>query len=79
MARLPLCGQRERNHVFPGEELTPDFVAACVREIIDDDTVPLNEVISDGAAVTRQIPRTKPGTYFFSGGSSRWFGEPRWE
>jgi acetolactate synthase-1/2/3 large subunit len=59
----------------PGEELTPDFVAACVREIIDDDTVLLNEVISDGAAVTRQIPRTKPGTYFFSGGSSLgWFG-----
>ena len=59
----------------PGDVLNPSFVTACVREIIDDDTIVMNEVISDRGAVDRHLPRTKPGTFFASGGSSLgWFG-----
>ncbi|MCL1849526.1 MAG: thiamine pyrophosphate-dependent enzyme, partial [Clostridiales bacterium] len=38
-------------------------------------TIILNETISSGGAVYNHIPRTKPGTMFFSGGSSLgWVG-----
>ena len=50
--------------------MTPAFVSACVREIVDDDTIILNETISSGGAVSGHIPRVKPGTLFGSGGSS---------
>jgi acetolactate synthase-1/2/3 large subunit len=51
-------------------EMTPAFVSACVREVIDDDTIILNEAISGSGAVYNHIPRNKPGTMFGSGGSS---------
>ncbi len=55
--------------------LTSEFVTQCIREVIDEDTVVLNETISDRAAVDRHLPRTKPGTLFSSGGSSLgWHG-----
>lgn len=55
--------------------LSSEFVVKCIREVIDDDTVVLNETISDHAAVERHLPRNKPGTLFWSGGSSLgWHG-----
>ena len=57
------------------DEITPQFLSACIREMIDDDTVLLNEAISDHGTVEKHIGREKPGTGFFSGGSSLgWFG-----
>ena len=57
------------------DEITPQFLSACIRELIDDDTIVLNEAISDHETVEKHIPRSKPGTLFFSGGSSLgWFG-----
>ncbi len=59
----------------PGEVLTAAYVTACLRELIDEDTIVLNEAISDRFAVDSHLPRTKPGTMFGSGGSSLgWFG-----
>jgi acetolactate synthase-1/2/3 large subunit len=58
-----------------GEKLTPAFVAGAVRGVIDDDTVVLNEAITSAPAIDRHLPRTKPGTLFYSGGSSLgWHG-----
>jgi acetolactate synthase-1/2/3 large subunit len=55
--------------------LSPEFVVKCIREVIDDDTVVLNETVSDNAVVQRHLPRSKPGTLFWSGGSSLgWHG-----
>lgn len=55
--------------------MTGDFVAKCLSEVVDDDTVIVNEAITDRPAVDRQLPRTKPGTHFSSGGSSLgWHG-----
>jgi acetolactate synthase-1/2/3 large subunit len=56
-------------------EMTAGYVSACLREIVDDDTIILNEALSGAGTVTSQIPRTKPGTLFGCGGSSlAWFG-----
>jgi acetolactate synthase-1/2/3 large subunit len=58
-----------------GPEITAAFLTACVREVVDDDTIVLNETITSRAIVNRHLPRTKPGTLFGSGGSSLgWFG-----
>jgi acetolactate synthase-1/2/3 large subunit len=55
--------------------LTADYVSACVAEVVNEDTILINETISAGGSVERQIPRTKPGTRFGCGGSSLgWFG-----
>ena len=57
------------------EGMTAAFVAKCVREAVTADTVILNEAVTDKSALDRLIPRTKPGTVFWSGGSSLgWFG-----
>lgn len=55
--------------------MTSEYVAKCIREVIDEHTVVLNETISDRAAVDRHLPRTLPSTLFSSGGSSLgWHG-----
>jgi acetolactate synthase-1/2/3 large subunit len=55
--------------------MTPAFVAGAVRGVIDDDTGVLNEAITSAPAIDRHLPRTKPGTLFYSGGSSLgWHG-----
>ena len=59
----------------PQQEMTAAYISACVREVVNEDTIILNETISSSGAVFNHIPRTKPGTMFFSGGSSLgWFG-----
>ncbi|SHI12966.1 acetolactate synthase-1/2/3 large subunit [Sporobacter termitidis DSM 10068] len=58
-----------------GSVMSSAFVARCVREVVSEDTVILNEAITDRPAVDRQLVRTKPGTLFSSGGSSLgWHG-----
>ncbi|MCL2408789.1 MAG: thiamine pyrophosphate-requiring protein [Oscillospiraceae bacterium] len=55
--------------------ITPEFLTMCVREIIDDDTVILNETITNRAPTDRLLPRNKPGTLFSNGASSLgWHG-----
>ena len=64
---------REQEGMRP--EMTSEYLSACVRELIDDDTIVLNETITDSDTVARHIPRGNPGTMFFSGGSSLgWHG-----
>ena len=53
-----------------GGAMTPAFVAGAIREVIDDDTIVLNEAITSASAIDHHLPRTKPGTLFYSGGSS---------
>ena len=56
-------------------EMTSEFVTACIREVIDDDTILVNETISDRPVSNRHLPRNKPGTLYTSGGSSLgWHG-----
>ncbi|MCL1847579.1 MAG: thiamine pyrophosphate-requiring protein [Coriobacteriia bacterium] len=56
-------------------QITAEYLSACVQEVIDEDTLLLCEAITSTNAIIKQIPRSKPGTFFDSGGSSLgWFG-----
>ena len=52
------------------EYITPEFLTYCLRKVIDEDTVVLNEAITNGPVISKMLPRNKPGTLFASGGSS---------
>jgi acetolactate synthase I/II/III large subunit len=57
------------------ESMTPEHVTACLREVVNEDTILLNETISHHAVVNRLLPRNRPGTFFTSGGSGLgWHG-----
>ena len=53
-----------------GDVITPEFLTARVRRAIDADTVVLSEGITNYPAIADHIARTKPLTYFASGGGS---------
>ena len=58
-----------------GSHITPEFLTECVREVVDDDTVILNEAITNRPVIEKMLPRNKPGTHFGMGGSSLgWHG-----
>lgn len=50
--------------------LTPASVARMVAEVIDDETIVLNETISVAPTVWKHIPRRSPATLFANRGSS---------
>jgi acetolactate synthase-1/2/3 large subunit len=55
--------------------ITPAFLAAAVREAIDDDTIVLSEGITSYPVIADHLRRTRPGSYFTSGGGSLgWHG-----
>jgi len=58
-----------------GAEITPEYLAACVRRHINDDTIVLNEGISNYHTVINHLGLTHPGSMLTSGGSSLgWHG-----
>lgn len=55
--------------------ITPEYLTACVREIVDEDTIVLNEAITSYGIVNSHIGHTVTGSYFSSGaGSLGWNG-----
>ena len=59
----------------PEDVITPEFLTACVRELIDEDTIVLNEGISNFQTICTHIGPKKPGTLHGSGaGSLGWNG-----
>lgn len=50
--------------------ITPEWLTACIRNAIDEETIILNETITNSMAVQNHLPRNKPGTLFGNGGSS---------
>jgi acetolactate synthase-1/2/3 large subunit len=54
--------------------ISPDWLFHCVNEVIDENTLVLEEVVTNRAALLRQIRRTQPGTFFQSGGSNLGWG-----
>ncbi|NLB29270.1 MAG: thiamine pyrophosphate-requiring protein [Clostridiales bacterium] len=58
-----------------GGVITSEFLAQCISEVVDDDTIIVNEAITNRTATDTLIPRTKPGTYYCNSGSSLgWHG-----
>lgn len=54
--------------------ISPEWLCRCINEAVDQDSIILNDVISDAMPIGRQLHRTKPGTLFSSGGSSLGWG-----
>ncbi|MCB1497598.1 MAG: thiamine pyrophosphate-requiring protein [Bauldia sp.] len=53
-----------------GDAITPEYLTACVRATIDDETIVLNEGITNYHTIFDHLARSRPGTMFTSGGSS---------
>ena len=54
--------------------IPPEWLCYCINEIIDEETIVLGEALTNMGSVLRQINRTRPGTYFQSGGSNLGWG-----
>jgi acetolactate synthase-1/2/3 large subunit len=66
---------RKQEELADPEVITPQYLTACVREAIDDDTIVLTEAITNYETVSKHLARNKPGTLFGSGASSLgWHG-----
>lgn len=50
--------------------ITPEFLIASLKDLINDDTIILNEAITNYENVCKHLGRNLPGTYFASGASS---------
>lgn len=50
--------------------ITPEFVTACVHRHVDDDTIVLNEGITNYPTIFNHMRMSKPGSIFTSGGGS---------
>jgi acetolactate synthase-1/2/3 large subunit len=53
-----------------GTVITPEYLTACVREAIDEDTVVLNEGISNYQVINEHLRANRPGSVLTSGGGS---------
>jgi len=53
--------------------ISPDWLCHCINEILDEDTILVNHLISQSSSVAGQIDRSKPGTLLAcAGGSIMW-------
>jgi acetolactate synthase-1/2/3 large subunit len=50
--------------------ITPEYLTACVRRHVDEDTIVLNEGITNYPVVFNHLAMTRPGSIFTSGGGS---------
>ncbi|MGE7604043.1 thiamine pyrophosphate-requiring protein [Peribacillus sp. NPDC097675] len=53
-----------------GNTISPEWLTACLRNVVDDETIILDETITNTMTVSKHLPRSKTGTYFGSGGTS---------
>lgn len=67
--------QNEQLEVYHDDKITPEYLLACLREIYDEDTVFINELISIYEASYKHLRMSKPGSIFGSGaGGLGWNG-----
>ncbi|PXY29560.1 thiamine pyrophosphate-requiring protein [Prauserella flavalba] len=53
-----------------GDVITPEYLVACVREAIDENTIVLTEAITSYPVVSEHLRRSRPGSLIGSGGGS---------
>ena len=71
-AQQKVCAEKEKSKKGV---ITPQFLTACIREFIDDNTIILNEAITSYGIVSAHLKLSIPGSYFSSGaGSLGWNG-----
>jgi acetolactate synthase-1/2/3 large subunit len=54
--------------------MTPGWITNCLRAVVDDETIFVNESVTSATSIFDNLPRNKPGTFFGSGGSSLGWG-----
>ncbi len=54
--------------------ITPGWVTTCLRAEVNDDTIFVNEAVTNATSIFNNLARNKPGTFFGSGGSSLGWG-----
>ena len=52
------------------EGISPQFLSRCLADLVDEETVILDETVTNTLAVREQLPRPRAATYFASGGSA---------
>jgi acetolactate synthase I/II/III large subunit len=52
------------------DELTPEYLTACVRDAIGPEAIVLSEGVTNFPAISNHCGRTRPGTFFSAGGGS---------
>ncbi|WP_240377544.1 thiamine pyrophosphate-requiring protein [Bacillus piscicola] len=67
--------EKHRKEQAETDIITPEYLTACVREAIDEETIVLNEGITNYGAISNHIGVNVPGSYYGSGaGSLGWNG-----
>lgn len=57
------------------DRITPEYLTACIRELVDENTIIINEGISNYDTIYKHIQATRPGSIIGSGaGSLGWNG-----
>ena len=60
-------------HAGDTKPISPEWLAYCINQVIDEDTILVNQTIMPSASVARQISRTRPGTLVAcAGGTIGW-------
>ncbi len=57
-----------------GDAITPEWLSRVVGETLAPDSIVVEEAVSNRLAVLNQIERTRPGTFFASGGAGLGYG-----
>jgi acetolactate synthase-1/2/3 large subunit len=53
-----------------GDELTPEYLTACVREALGPDAIIMSEGVTNFGTISNHAGRVRPGTLFTAGGGS---------
>ena len=62
--------QTSNNLIDTTDLITTQFLTQTINEVINEDTIVLNETITNEQIVFENIPRTKKGSFYGNGGSS---------
>ncbi|MEE9199585.1 MAG: thiamine pyrophosphate-requiring protein, partial [Dehalococcoidia bacterium] len=54
--------------------ITPEWLSYCINEVIGEDTIVLDECVTNSPSVATYVQRSQPGTFYKSGGSSLGWG-----
>ncbi len=52
------------------DQITPQWLSYCINQVVDEDTIVLDECVTNSGNVSSYIKRSQPATFFKSGGSS---------
>jgi acetolactate synthase-1/2/3 large subunit len=68
------AGWKKKMQMPVDNVITPEWVTACLRTEVTNDTILINESVTSATSIFNNLPRNKPGTFFGSGGSSLGWG-----